>query len=228
MSSDPPLPEVSTTTRIVGAATFTALVVLPARESLDGAWWVLPFVAAIALALTYAIPIEQRLLPPGWVPGLLVGVAAINYACVPETDPIRQLVIFPVLLVAIELWTDRPLPWGLIYAIAGMVMLAGVYGATGRESALVGALFSWWPVIALPCFARWLPDVRPPRFVSLALVILPLAAAPAVVSRSGALEPTAEQSLREVAIAAPLSMGVAAIVTLALQRRPGRIAQRAG
>ena len=215
--------------RIAAAAATTALVVLPARESLDGAWWwVLPFVALIAVALTFAIPVEQQVLPSGWVPALLIGVAAINYACVPETDPIRHLVIFPVLLAIVELWTDRRLPWGLLYATAGLLMLAGVYGATGRESALVGALFSWWPMVALPWFARRLPTLRSPRVVSLALVIVPLAGAPAVVSRSGALEPTIGQALREVAVAAPLSIAVAAIVALVLQRRGDRVAQPAG
>jgi hypothetical protein len=217
--------------RLLAAGAVTFLVLLFARDVLDGLWWwVGPSVAAIAVALAFAIPIDQRLLPPGWTPGLILGVIAINYACVPETDHFVEIAVLPALLIGAELWSNRRLPWGVLVATAAFVLWGGVYGATGRESALVGALFSWWPVVTLPCFARWLPTVRTPRLVSLALVIVPLASAPAVVSRSGALEPTVGRALSEVAVAAPVSLAVAAIAALGLQQRGvgGRDGQRAG
>jgi hypothetical protein len=187
-----------------------------------------PIVAVIAVALTVALPIDQRSLPPGWGPGLLLGVWAIIYACVPETDPIVNLVVIPVALGIVELWANRRVGWGWLYAMAGLIMLTGIYGATGRESALVGALFSWWPVIALACLDRYLPRLREPRVISLCLVIIALASAPAVVSRSGALEPTIDAALRQVAIAAPVSALATALLVAVLIRRDDQGAQRAG
>ncbi len=104
-----------------------------------------------AVAVGRALPTLRRTLPvPGLAP-LPVAAALIAIAlCVPETGPVYLAAIVLGGVVALEIATRRQadIVW---YALAaGLVGWVGLWGATGRPSALVGALFAWWAVVLIP------------------------------------------------------------------------------
>ncbi len=110
-------------------------------------------VAAIATAVAVgrALPTLRRTLPaPGLAPLPMAAALVAIAGCVPETGPVYLAALVVGVVVAIELATRRQadIVW---YAIAaGLVGWVGLWGATGRPSALVGALFAWWAVLLLP------------------------------------------------------------------------------
>jgi hypothetical protein len=99
------------------------------------------------------------------------------------------------------------------------VLWSGLYGATGRESAIVGALFAFWPLVlvVLVCHRPGRPQPRP--VVRWAVGLIGGIAAVAV-ARTGALEPTIGPALVAVAIALPASLAVALLVDSLSPRAP--------
>ncbi len=93
---------------------------------------------------------------PGEVPALLGLTAIAIYGCVPETS--NQMPAIGVMLASlfvIELIARRPSA-PLVHAVAaGIVLWSGLYGATGRESAIVGALFAFWPLVLVVIVCHW-------------------------------------------------------------------------
>ena len=79
---------------------------------------------------------------PGVLPLAVVAAAAATYGCVPETDQMTEIGITAALVVVVELVIRRPLPSVWHGATSALVLWAGLYGATGRQSALLGALFA--------------------------------------------------------------------------------------
>ncbi len=111
-------------------------------------WWAALLTLVLAIGGFDVFATLRRLLPfPGVVPATLLLVLAIMYLCVPETDHFEIAALLPLLVAGIELIGRRQvgLEW---YAVAGAgVLWAGMLGAAGRQSALVGALFAWWPLV---------------------------------------------------------------------------------
>lgn len=152
---------------------------------------------------------------PGEFPALLIGVTAAIFGCVPETDHLDELIIALAAVVAIELLAGRPSGRWLAAAETTIVLAAGLYGATGRDSATVGAWFAFWPLalVALGFLASSIMRDRfrvgPARRILIEIIGL---AAAIWVARTGALQATVEPAIRSVAIAAPVSIALAAVV----------------
>jgi hypothetical protein len=143
---------------------------------------------------------------PGEVPALLGLAAVAIYGCVPETNN-QMPAIFAMLasLFAIEILARRPSGL-LVHAVAtGIVLWAGLYGATGRESAIVGALFAFWPLVLVVVVCHR-PDRPQPAPVARWSIGLIGGIAAVAVARTGALEPTIGPALLAVAIALPVSL----------------------
>jgi hypothetical protein len=119
---------------------------------------------------------------------------------VPETDQIPQVVFAVAVLLALEVAAARTMPWWLVLAVVGLVMWSGLFGARGRESALVGTLFAAWPLLLVlsgvgsPVVAAGLGSV-----------------AAVVVARTGALQPTVRPALVAVALAAFVSLAALSV-----------------
>lgn len=182
--------------------------------------WAVAGVVAVALALTWALPALRRLLPrPGDVPLTVAGVLLAIFLCVPETDQILRVAGVVTIVVIAEGVSRRTLPLLLIGAVAAYVMWAGIFGATGRQSALVGALFAWWPVLILPLLSRRMPGLADTGTWVRGGIVAVGGLAAVGVARTGALQPTVSPALLAVAVAAPVSLAVgAAVGELAIRR----------
>jgi hypothetical protein len=157
---------------------------------------------------------------PGEVPALL-GLSAIAiYGCVPETGQMPAIGVMLAALFVIELVARRPSGL-LVHAVAaGIVLWSGLYGATGRESAIVGALFAFWPLALVVLVCHW-PGRAQPQTVSRWTIGLIGGLAAVAVARTGALEPTIGPALIAVAIALPTSLAAALLVD-SISRRNDR------
>jgi len=140
--------------RAIGAAIGLAVVVTtygPSGIALSGRQWAAVVAIGIAVAIAELLPSVRALLPiPGVAPLTIVAVLVAIALCVPETDQVPVAAIIPVAVVLMELVGRRQMgvEW---YAIAAAsVGWAGLFGASGRQSALIGALFAWWAVLLLP------------------------------------------------------------------------------
>ncbi|MEM8620181.1 MAG: hypothetical protein AAGF73_10700 [Actinomycetota bacterium] len=152
---------------------------------------------------------------PGEVPAALAVAVGATYLCVPETD-----VLAPVgWMVAGLFILERALSWRhlLVHVAAvGAVLSTGLVGATGRDSAEVGALFAFWPLVLLIA-TQALP--RPPDAGLRLLILMVGGAATAVVSRTGALEPTIDPALVAAGVAGGVSaIGVALLLVILAPR----------
>lgn len=196
--------------RVAAALVAAALILGVSRWDLGGGtWaWVIPATVFVSLLLTWLVAIVRTLLPAGWVSGLLAAVTGVVYACVPETDHIAWIAALPVTLALIELAVRRHLPFGWTYAAAVAVLGAGVYGATGRDSALVGTYFAFWPLALLAIVVVVFPGLAGRSRLGLAGIVLIGGIAASGVARTGALQPTIAPALWAVAIAGPVSLVV--------------------
>ena len=149
---------------------------------------------------------------PGEVPALL-GLSAIAiYGCVPETS--NQMPAIGVMLASlflIELVARQSSPLPVQAVAAGIVLWSGLYGATGRDSAIVGALFAFWPLVLVIVVCHW-PNRPQPRPIVRWTIGLIGGIAAVAVARTGALEPTVGPALVAVAIALPTSLAFALVV----------------
>ena len=188
---------------VAGLAVGIAAVARSREASgLDDRALVVVSAVAIVVAVSVGLPVlQERLGLPGAVPALIGVMQFAIYCCVPETDQIPQVVFAVVVLMALELAADRPMPWWLVLAVVGLVMWSGLFGATGRESALVGALFAAWPLVLV------LAGVGSPVVAASVGSVAAVA-----VARTGALQPTVRPALVAVAVAAFVSLGVISLV----------------
>ncbi len=161
------------------------------------------FAVAITVSVSVVMPVAQdRMSRPGSIPAL-IGVAQFAiYSCVPETDQIPQVVAAVVVLIALEISAARTMPWWLVVAVFGLVLWSGLFGATGRDSALVGTLFATWPLVLV--LVGVLAGVGSPRVAGAVGSIAAVS-----VARTGGLEPTVGPALVAVAVAAVASLVVA-------------------
>jgi hypothetical protein len=178
--------------RALGAGIGLAVVVATYTASGFGdssRWWAAAATILVAVALADLLPAVRKLLPiPGVVPLTIVVALVAIYLCVPETDQVPVAAILPVVVVVLELVGRRQvgLEW---YAVAAAsVLWAGMFGATGRQSALVGALFAWWAVALLPlvCALRPLPAGRVGTWLGVAVASIGAVAA-MVMARTGGI-----------------------------------------
>ena len=148
---------------LVGAAAGTALVrdVWPQLGSPSGQRW---SAAATAVALSslaaWTLPRHTAAAAQwaGWRWAALLGAAAGAFACVPETDQFREVAVVVGAGLVAEAWMVAvgrpPLPASVQVAAWGLVAWAALYGASGRGSAVVGALFALVAPVAAGVAAR--------------------------------------------------------------------------
>ncbi len=191
---------------VVAGAALGVLVVwrVSRRVDLMSPVVVAPTAVAVVAVVAGALPLMQRAARhPGVVPAQLLATLALIYACVPETDQIPQVLAVVLALLAIETSTERP-QWWLSAPVASWVMWAGLVGAAPRASAMVGALFAWWPLVvwAVLSHGRRAPREWPVLLAWVSAV---------VVARTGALRERPEWALVEAVVAVVLTVVVAAI-----------------
>jgi hypothetical protein len=146
---------------------------------------------------------------PGVWPLTLTAASIAIYGCVPETTHLPAFGLMTIGLAIVEVATrQRSAP--IVFCVAAaLVLWAGLFGATGRESAIVGAIFAFWPVVIVPIVTVVVPGLRR-RHELVSWVISAIGAVAAVgVARTGAIEPTVGPAYLAVAIAAPSSLAIA-------------------
>jgi hypothetical protein len=159
---------------------------------------------------------------PGVWPTIWCVAAAAIYGCVPETDQMRAMGVLTVGCLLLELITRRQLGVVVHLAVAGVLLWAGLYGASGQDRAVVGALFAFWPAVIVPLIALVWPGLLVARPEPVRWVIAGLGAAAAlIVARTGAIQPDVGSALRSVAIWGPVSL-VAACVVVAVTTQSER------
>ena len=125
----------------------------------------------------------------------LASSMAAVYGCVPETDQIPPIALCVVSVLVIELVTWRPLPVAWFAAVGALILRTGLYGATGRLSALAGTLFAAWALVFLPIVERVRPRVNaapePLRWVIAGIGSI----GSIVVARTGALQQTGQPAV---------------------------------
>jgi hypothetical protein len=143
---------------------------------------------------------------PGELPVLLGWAAVAIYGCVPETDQMPTIGAMVAGLFVIERVTRLPSALPIQLVATAIVLWSGLYGATGRGSAIVGAWFAFWALVMVLASAGVF-GVRPSveRWVIGAIG----GVAAVAVARTGAIEPTTGPALVAVAIAAPASLVLA-------------------
>lgn len=185
-------------------------------------WWAAAATILVAVALADLLPAVRALLPiPGVAPLTIVAALVAVYLCVPETDQVPAAAILPLVVVALELVGRRQvvLEW---YAVAAAsVLWAGMFGATGRQSALVGALFAWWAVALLPLVAalRRPPAGQVGTWVGVGIAAVG-AVATIVMARTGGIAANGSAAWIAAATLAVVSLVVSlAVVRLVSARR---------
>lgn len=160
-------------------------------------------------------------LSPGEFPWLLAMTALAVYLCVPETDQMRAIAAMVVCLGLIEIVARRPSGPIVQIAAAGIVLWSGLYGATGRASAIVGVFFAFWPLVLVFGVGLWRlrreqPAIGLPQRVGIGLVG---GLAAVAVARTGALQATVGPAILAATIAAVAS---GLVVVPILRSRGGR------
>jgi hypothetical protein len=182
-----------------------------------GRWWAAGATIVVAVLLVDLLADVRRLLPiPGTAPLTLVAALIAIYLCVPETDQIQIAAFIPVALVGMELLSRRQMGLEWYAVAAASVGWAGLFGATGRQSALVGAIFAWWAVALVPLVHM----VRPLTSKAAALLVAAVGAISVVVmARTGGIADTAEAAWLAAALIAAASFGIG-ILLAATVRTP--------
>jgi hypothetical protein len=164
-------------------------------------------------------------LTPGEFPCVLALTTLAIYLCVPETDQMPTVALMVVMLAGIEIVTRQPSAPAVQLVAAGIVLWAGLYGATGRSSAIVGTLFAFWPFVlvgGVTLGLRWRerpPARRPQRWA----IEVTGGIAAIAVARTGALEPTVRPALVAVGIAAGVSIVVCGLLLRPVDRVRDRV-----
>ena len=211
--------------RALGAGVGLAVVVAaygPARLVETSRWWAAAATVVVAIVVAEFLPATRRLLPiPGAAPATIVATLGAVGLCVPETDQMAIAALLPLGVVAAELIGRRQVgvEW---YAVASAsVLWAGVFGTSGRQSALIGALFAWWAVTLLPTVNL----VRSVGTRAAAVVVAVIAAvAVVVVARTGGIAETARPAWLAAVVSGAVSFTSALVVVRASS--PPRVSAR--
>lgn len=189
----------------------------PSRFGDAERWWAAAATLALAIALADVLPTLRRLLwTPGLAPATIVATLVAVGLCVPETGQLAVAAIVPVGLVVGELVARRQLGLEWYAVAAASVLWAGMFGATGRQSALVGALFAWWAVALLPL----VNVVRPVTSRRAAIVVAVVGSVAVVVmARTGGIADTAVPAWVAAVVAAVVSFGLAVLLVRSVSAR---------
>lgn len=179
-------------------------------------WW--PFVVAVLVGglVAAALVAARRHGPPGWTVVQLLVWLGVIYLCVPETDQIPPLAGGLIALALGEVITRRCSPLVVHALAATLVLWAGMYGATGRGSALVGAMFGAWIIVLAPLTLGAMVSARQAGLVSVVAAI-----AAAVMARVGGLGPSTARAV-VVAAGAAAASWVLAVAGVRSARRASR------
>ena len=125
----------------------------------DGARrWAALAAVALAVAVGRSLPpLRHTMRAPGLAPLPVAGALVAVGLCVPETGAVYLAAAAIAAVVALELVTRRHADLVLYGVAAGLIGWVGLSGASGRLSALVGALFAWWAVLLLPLVELLVP-----------------------------------------------------------------------
>lgn len=139
---------------------------------------------------------RRRLDTPGALPVLSLCATAAVFLCVPETDHLKGVALLLAGLTLLELAAGEVLPFGWHTLGLTVVLWAGMWGATGRHGAVVGAAFAGW-VVVLPAMVatRTDPTTTGRGRQRLGAVCAVAAIAALVVARTGALGSTLWRAL---------------------------------
>ena len=164
-------------------------------------------------------------LSPVEFPWLLGMTALATYLCVPETDQMPAIGAMVASLAVVELIARRPSGTVVQLVASAIVLWSGLYGATGRQSAIVGAFFAFWPLVLVGGTALWLRwrELPVARRSERWAVGLTGGIAAVAVARTGALQPTIRPALVAAGIAAVASIAVCGLIL----GRPRRAVDRA-
>lgn len=192
----------------------------PSRLGERDRWWAVAAVVIVTVALVWLMPALRRLLPrPGDAPLVLAGVLLAMYLCVPETDHIVEVAAVLGIVTIGEALTRRRLPDSAMLVLAIYVLWAGVFGATGRQSALVTAFVAWWPVLLLPLLARWRPALANCGEWARGSIVFIGTLATWGVARTGGVRTTVMPAVVASIAAITISLLIAAGVATAATRR---------
>jgi hypothetical protein len=170
--------------------------------------WALVVGVVAAIALWWAAPTaHERLRVRGLAWWTLLGSAAAIYACVPETDQMREVAVVVAAGGAAEWLLHRPLPTTALVAAASYVEWSALYGSAGLARALAGGLFALTPLVAVAASPT---DRRAP------LVALTWIGAAGAVARTGGVASSLPPAVAAVAVGAVCAAAVSAV----LVRRP--------
>jgi hypothetical protein len=188
--------------------------------------WFVPAIVAVAVVVALVLPAAQRVLPvPGMLPAFLGASAVAVYLCVPETNTqMPSVFALVVVLVLMEVIGRARVPLLLHTFLAIVVLWSGVFGATGRPSALVGTLVAMWPPVLVGVAALVRPRFeRTPLVARLTVAAVGVGAA-LVVARTGALDDELDPALVDAAVAVGATALVGGLIVLVVRprRRPVR------
>jgi hypothetical protein len=118
------------------------------------------------------------------MPALFLAIAGVMYLCVPETDHFPGVALLVLGVGLLEFVSAAALPLGWHALVLSTVLVAGMWGAQWRDSAVVGAVFAGW-VITLPALTSlvWRSAPTWARWATTSVAV----ATAVVVSRTGAL-----------------------------------------
>ncbi len=209
MTSD----DVASRRRAAGAAVGLLLVVVTygrAGFGADDRQWAAGVAVVLAVLLADQLDELRALLPvPGVAPLTIVAALVAVWLCVPETDQLPVAALLPGAVVALELVLRRQVGVEWYALAAASVGWAGLFGASGRQSALIGALFAFWAVALVPLVHMMRP-IRSTRD-GIAVAIIGAAAAFGLARTGGIADSSAVATLAVVAFSV-VSFGLAAAV----------------
>lgn len=163
-------------------------------------WWAGPLVVVGAAVWAWSLRIADTTIEqPGGIAFLHCCAAASVYVCVPETDQMKGVGLLVAGVLLLELIARERLHIGWHAATAITIVWAGLYGSSGRGSALVGAIFAVWPLLVPAAVGA-----------SVAAALLGVVGT-WLESRTGAIQPTTQPAV----MGAALWGGTTALLALA-------------
>ena len=184
--------------------------------------WARPMIAVTFAAVALCLAeVDKRLAASGLTGALTAAWAVVVLCCVPETGHLPPVLAVTTALATWQFLSKATIPLPCHLAIIWLVLSAGVFGSSGRPSALCGALFGVWPFV-LTALAR--PGTM--RFgvpIGRACVYAALGGLGAlVVSRTGAL---AQAGLRAPVLAIGATISVTVVLLAVVESRQFRPAK---
>lgn len=173
--------------------------------------WAAPVVVVLAAAAVVgmpALPAAAALFGvrwQGWRWLMLCGSAAAVYACVPETDQMREVAVVLVAGAVAEWLRGVPLPAPAFVAAWGLVGWSALFGATGRPSAVIGGLFA----IVAPLASSLLSRRGDAAAVLAGLVWAVIAL---IVARTGGIESSTGPAVAAAVVGAAVATALSALV----------------